>query len=218
AGFRSISVEAMIREVRAIGAGLVGAGVETGDRVVIFGHASVAWALVDYAVWQAGAVSVTIYETSSPDQVEWILRNSGATTAVVENAEMVKVIEDVRGEAPALSNVFTMDDVGLTELKALGDGVGDDELDRRAASIEHQNPATLVYTSGTTGRPKGCVLTHLNLIWTMRQVMFIAPDLVGPGNRTLTFLPLAHVLARVVQLTAITAGVPVAFGGGIQTL
>ncbi|MCP4963679.1 MAG: AMP-binding protein, partial [bacterium] len=147
AGFRSISVEAMIGEVRAIGAGLVGAGVETGDRVVIFGHASVAWALVDYAVWQAGAVSVTIYETSSPDQVEWILRNSGATTAVVENAEMVKVLEDVRSEAPALGNVFTMDDVGLTELKALGDGVGDDELDRRAASIEHQNPATLVYTS-----------------------------------------------------------------------
>ncbi|MCP4085988.1 MAG: long-chain fatty acid--CoA ligase [Actinomycetia bacterium] len=218
AGFRSVSVETMIGEVRSIGAGLVGAGVEIGDRVAIFGHASVAWALVDYAVWQAGAVGVTIYETSSPDQVAWILLNSGATTAVVENAEMVKVVEDLRGEAPALGKVFTMDDVGLTELKALGDEVADDELDRRAAGIEHQNPATLVYTSGTTGRPKGCVLTHHNLIWTMRQVMLAAPDLVGPGNRTLTFLPLAHVLARVVQLTAITAGVPVAFGGGIQTL
>ncbi|MGI9624551.1 MAG: AMP-dependent synthetase/ligase [Acidimicrobiales bacterium] len=214
----TVSASEMLGEVRQLAAGLVGAGVQVGDRVAIFSHARIEWAVLDYAIWHAGAVSVTIYETSSADQVEWILRDSGATAALVENDELATMVESVREAAPALDRVFTIESDGLEELRALGATIDPDELDVRASTIHHDNPATLVYTSGTTGRPKGCVLTHLNLIWTVRQVEITMPQLVGQGNRTLTFLPLAHILARVVQLTAISAGVPVAFGGGVRTL
>ncbi len=216
--FTSMSVAEMMSAIRALAAGLVGAGVGVGDRVVIFSKASAQWALLDYAIWQAGGVTVTIYETSSADQVAWILEDSGATTAIVENGEMLAMVEGARSSAPELGDVFTIDDGGLDELRQRGVDVDESELDRRASTIDQAAPATLVYTSGTTGRPKGCTLTHRNLIWTIRQVTAIAPELIGPGNRTLTFLPLAHILARAVQLTAITSGVPVAFGGGIDTL
>ena len=216
--FVPVTASEMIAEVRQLAAGLVGAGVNVGDRVAIFSHARVEWALIDYAIWQAGAVSVTIYETSSPDQVTWILQNSGATAALVEDGDRAAIVESLRSEAPALGPIFTIEGDGLGQLKEFGASVEDAALDARAATIEHDNPATLVYTSGTTGRPKGCVLTHLNLIWTIRQIVLTEPEMVSAGNRTLTFLPLAHVLARVVQLTAITTGVPVGFGGGIRTL
>lgn len=216
--FTIMTVAEMMAEVSALGRGLVGAGVDEGDRVVIFSEARVEWALLDYAIWHAGAVTVTIYETSSIDQVHWILEDSGATSAIVETGALRDMVESARPSLPALGHVFTIDEGGLDDLRSLGDGVADDELDRRAANIDQSAPATLVYTSGTTGRPKGCTITHRNLIWTIRQVETIAPELIGPNNRTLTFLPLAHILARVVQLTAITAGVPVAFGGGIATL
>ena len=214
----SVTTAELASEVREIGAGLVGAGVEIGDRVVIFSRARYEWALADYAIWQAGGVTVTIYETSAADQVRWILENSGARVVIVENDDLSAVVDEVRSEIPSVERVFVIEGGGLDELKELGRDVASETLDERAASIEHDNPATLVYTSGTTGRPKGCVITHLNLIWTIRQVIESQPQLVSADNRTLTFLPLAHILARVVQLTAMTAGVPVGFGGGIRTL
>ena len=216
-GIVEITVAEMIGRVRSIAARIVEAGIEPGDRVVIFAHPSAAWALVDYAIWQAGAVVVTIYETSSPDQVGWILQNSGAKMAFVEDDALAAAVESVSSEAPALQTVVQMSGGSLDEFVA-DVAVDDSDLDRRAATIQLDQPATIVYTSGTTGRPKGCAVSHLNLIWTIRQVMVSEPALVSDGNRTLTFLPLAHILARVVQLAAITAGVPVAFGGGIRTL
>ncbi len=218
AGFKNVSTAEVVTRVRELGAGLIGAGVGVGDRVAIFSHARVEWALIDYAIWQAGAVSVTIYETSSPDQVKYILENSGAMTAIVENDDLMDIVEDARADIPELKNVFSIEDGGFDKLRELGENVDGAELDARAATLRHESPATLVYTSGTTGRPKGCVLTHLNLIWTIRQVAHTEPELLSGDNRTLTFLPLAHILARVVQLAAISTGVPVAFGGGIRTL
>ena len=217
-GVDTLSTAEVVGKVRSLAKGLVGAGIGVGDRIAIFGHARVEWALLDYAIWQAGAISVTIYETSAPHQVKFILEDSGATAAIVEDADLLAIVDDARSDLPALGKAFTIDDGGLDALITLGESVEDSVLDERVATIEHSNPATFVYTSGTTGRPKGCVLTHLNLIWTVRQLVQTAPELVGPENRTLTFLPLAHILARVVQLTAFSAGVPVAFGGGISTL
>ncbi len=214
----TLSASDVVARVRKLAAGLVGAGVDVGDRVAIFSHSRLEWALVDYAIWQAGATSVTIYETSALDQVRWILQNSGAEVVIVESADLAAIVEQARPDVPGLGDVFTMEGGGLEELEKLGDGVDDAQLDARAATIEHDNTATLVYTSGTTGRPKGGALTHHNIIWTIRQIIVCEPELVGPSNRTLTFLPLAHILARVVQLTAISVGVPVAFGGGIRTL
>ena len=211
-----ISAAEMVGRVRAIAAGIARAGIEPGDRVVLCAHACVEWALVDYAIWQAGAIGVTIYETSSADQVAWILHDSGAKLAFVEDDSLAAVVESVRSEAPSLGAVVPISDGRLDDFAEAD--VDDAELDRRASTLRLDQPATIVYTSGTTGRPKGCAVSHLNLIWTIRQVMVTEPELVGAGNRTLTFLPLAHILARVVQLTAITAGVPVAFGGGIRTL
>jgi long-chain acyl-CoA synthetase len=217
AAIDEITVAEMVGRVRSIAAGIVAAGIEPGDRVVIFSHPRAEWALVDYAIWQAGGVVVTIYETSSPDQVEWILQNSGAKMAFVEDDALAEIVDATGPNVPSLETVIRLADGGLDEF--VGNvTVDDDVLDRRAATLQLDQPATIVYTSGTTGRPKGCVVTHLNLIWTIRQVMLTEPDIVADGNRTLTFLPLAHILARVVQLAAITAGVPVAFGGGIRTL
>lgn len=218
AGITTLTSADVVARVRAIAAGIVRAGVEPGDRVVIFSHARLEWALVDYAIWQAGAVSVTIYETSSSEQAAWVVENSGARLAFAENDELAGVLESARATAPSLERIITIED----DLDAFTvddrDAALDAELDQRAAAIELDDPATIVYTSGTTGRSKGCALSHLNLIWTIRQVIVTEPELVAPGNRTLTFLPLAHILARVVQLTAVTGGVPVAFGGGIRTL
>jgi len=214
----TLTASDVVARVRKLAAGLIGAGVEAGDRVAIFSHARLEWALVDYATWQAGAASVTIYETSALDQVRWILQNSGASVVIVESAHLAAVVEQAQPDVPGLGQVFTIDSGGFDELEKLGGSVDDAQLDARAATIEHDKTATLVYTSGTTGRPKGCTLTHYNIIWTIRQIIASEPDLLGPSNRTLTFLPLAHVLARVVQLTAVSAGVPVAFGGGIRTL
>ena len=214
----TLTASDVVVRVRKLAAGLIGAGVGAGDRVAIFSHARFEWALVDYAIWQAGAASVTIYETSALDQVRWILQNSGASVVIVESAELAAIVEQARTDVPGLGQVFTIDSGGLEQLEKLGAGVDDAELDARADTIAHDTTATLVYTSGTTGRPKGCTLTHHNIIWTIRQIMACEPELVGPSNRTLTFLPLAHILARVVQLTAVSAGVPVAFGGGIRTL
>lgn len=216
--FVPMSASSVVQKFTAFAAGLVGAGVEAGDRVAIFSHSSADWALLDYAIWQAGATGVTVYETSAADQVEWILSNSETRLVLVEDTERAELVESVRSRLPALERVIVMDDDGLRELVALGAGVDASVLDERAAGIAHSDVATLVYTSGTTGRPKGCVLTHLNLIWTVRQVIETLPSLLGPSKRMLTFLPLAHVLARVVQLAAITSGTVVGFGGGITTL
>ncbi|XRQ02969.1 AMP-dependent synthetase/ligase [Actinomadura welshii] len=195
-------------EITAVAKGLVAAGIEPGDRVCLLSRTRYEWTLLDYAAWAAGAVSVPIYETSSAEQIEWIVGDSGAKAVFAETAEHVARVEEVRGRLPGLAHVWGIDAGGVDEVKGLGAEVGDDVVEERRGSRTAADIATLVYTSGTTGRPKGCEITHGNLVATSRNaVQGAISEVVVDGSSTLLFLPLAHVFARLIQVATIEGGI-----------
>ncbi|GAA3509382.1 long-chain acyl-CoA synthetase [Streptosporangium album] len=195
-------------QVAAVAKGLIAAGVGPGDRVALMARTRYEWAVIDYAVWAAGAVTVPIYETSSSDQVKWIVSNSGAKAVFVELSSHEETVREVLEELPELENVWRIDDGALDELTAGGAEVSDETLSERRTGRGIADLATIVYTSGTTGRPKGCALTHDNLLFTARNVargpleqLFVTED-----KAVLLFLPLAHVFARIIQVVAVETG------------
>ena len=204
-----VTVAEFVREVTALAKGLVAQGVEPGDRVAIMSRTRYEWTLTDFAIWFAGGVGVPVYETSSAEQVEWILSNSGASLVVVETAAHAAVVGQVRATVPAVRDVLVIDDGGLARLVADGAGVEDAEIERRRALATGADLATIIYTSGTTGRPKGVELSHGNFVDNARNgVAALADVCATPGSRTLLFMPLAHVFARFIQMVAIEAGSP----------
>ena len=198
--------------------GLIGAGIGHGDRVAVHSRTRVEFTLIDYAAWRIGAVVVPLYETSSAEQVAWILADSGARLLVAEDGELAARREEVAARTPDVARVLVLDDGGMDTLDALGAAVRPAELDARAAEVRQDDVATIVYTSGTTGPPKGCVLTHRNLLWDAVQLGHAARDFLVPGTRTLLFLPLAHIFARVVQVTCLRAGVLIGYASDITRL
>jgi long-chain acyl-CoA synthetase len=190
-------------EVRGVAKGLIAAGVAAGDRVALQARTRYEWTVLDYAIWTAGGVVVPVYETSSPDQVAWILSDSGATAAVVERDEHATAVESVRDRAPDLRAVYVIDDDAIGTLTVAGQEVPDGELDARRATVRADSLATLIYTSGTTGRPKGCELTHRNFLFEIGNGITLLDRFMGAGGSLLLFIPLAHVLARVLQVGAI---------------
>ncbi|MCZ2837286.1 AMP-dependent synthetase/ligase [Modestobacter sp. VKM Ac-2985] len=190
-------------EVSGVAKGLIAGGVQAGDRVGLMARTRYEWTVLDYAIWTAGAVVVPMYETSSADQVAWILADSGARAIVVESAEHAATVESVRSEAPELGPVWVIDDGGLATLTAAGTDVPDSELTARRATLSADSLATLIYTSGTTGRPKGCELTHANFLFEIRNGMTLLSRFMNADGSLLLFIPLAHVLARVLQVGAL---------------
>ncbi len=186
-----------------IGLGLVDLGVQPGDRVSVLSDTRPEWVQVEFGVALAGAVVVPIYPSSSPDECEWVLSDSGAVVVFCENAAQAAKVEQVRERLPALQHVVLLD--------ALADLRGDDreELDRRTAAVSPDEPALIIYTSGTTGRPKGCVLTHRNLTSCCRVCDDL--DVLGAEDVVYLFLPLAHVFAQVIVLGAAGTGATTAF-------
>ncbi|MEX2289774.1 MAG: long-chain fatty acid--CoA ligase [Mycobacteriales bacterium] len=193
-------------EVGAVAAGLAASGVQPGDRVGLMSKTRYEWTLCDYAIWTAGAVTVPIYETSSAEQVQWNLGDSGAVAVIVESAGHQQTLEQVRGSLPDLASSWQIDAGGLEELAASGRDVPDSELEARRATLTTDSLATIIYTSGTTGRPKGCELTHGNLLGTCRSASVVLPELFHPTGSTLLFLPLAHVFARLIQVACVESG------------
>lgn len=206
-----------VARVRALARGLVASGVEPGDRVALMSATRLEWVLVDYAVAMCGAVTVPVYETSSAEQVGWILADSGAVVAVVET-------EEHRGRcgpgspSRACREVLVVDAGGLDELARRGDGVPDATVDERVAALRPGDLSTIVYTSGTTGRPKGCMLTHGSLRANVAQVLDAARDMLRPEETTLLFLPLAHALARIIWLVAVEHGIRTVFTADLTRL
>ncbi|KJE20965.1 AMP-forming long-chain acyl-CoA synthetase [Frankia torreyi] len=204
--------------VVATARGLIARGVETGGRVGILSHTRFEWTVVDYAAWAAGAVCVPIYETSSPSQIEWILRDAGIELLVVENAELAARVEQVRGEAPALRDVLVLSDGALATLAADGAGVDEDRLAAARAPLGADSLATIIYTSGTTAQPKGCEITHRALLFTAESSIAMLPEVFAPGCSTLLFLPLAHVFARMLQVGLVQGAFELAYTPDSRTL
>jgi long-chain acyl-CoA synthetase len=208
--------------VRAVAKGLVARGVEPGDRVALMSHTRLEWMIVDLAIMSAGAVTVPVYETSSAEQLAWILEDSGAVMAVVETADMLAMYREVCGQAPACRHVVTTETVegaeDLDGLEALGTDVDDRDIDRRSAALGPQDTATVIYTSGTTGRPKGCVLTHGNLCANVAQTVDAIGSEVRPDDVGLLFLPLAHSLTKGNLLFSLEMGVRTGFATDIAHL
>ncbi len=154
------------------------------------------------------AVSVPIYETSSAEQIEWIVGDSGAKAVFAETAEHEARVAEVRDRLPGLAHVWGIDAGGVAEVTALGADTGDDVVEQRRRSRTAADLATLVYTSGTTGRPKGCEITHGNLVSTARNaVQGAISEVAVEGSSTLLFLPLAHVFARLIEVATIEGGI-----------
>ncbi|MGY1730689.1 AMP-dependent synthetase/ligase [Geodermatophilus sp. SYSU D01045] len=190
-------------QVAGVAKGLVAAGVQPGDRVALQAKTRYEWTVIDFAIWTAGAVTVPVYETSSPDQVAWILSDSGAVAAIVEKAEHATAVDSVRDQAPDLGPLYVIEDDAVGTLTAAGESVPDSELEARRATLNADSLATLIYTSGTTGRPKGCELTHGNFLFEIGNGMSLLDRFMNVQGSLLLFIPLAHVLARVLQVGAV---------------
>lgn len=208
-------------QVRSAALGLIGSGVQPGDRVALLSATRYEWPIIDLAILAIGALTVPIYETSSAEQVRWVLSDSGAVLAVAETDEHAERIEGLRGELPELRTVLRIAGSGTPALDALaeaGRSVDAGELETRLAGIRSADPATMIYTSGTTGRPKGCQLTHANLVYEVRGAKSCFPTQLRKGERMLVFLPLAHVLARAITIAAFANKVTLGFTADIKNL
>ncbi|MGP7960703.1 AMP-dependent synthetase/ligase [Sanguibacter sp. A247] len=217
--WRPVTARAFADDVAAVAKGFIALGLTAGDRIGIMSRTRFEWTLLDFAAWQAGLVPVPIYETSSVEQVRWILTNAGVRAIVVESTAHASVIEDARSEAPALERVLVLDDDAVDELRAAGTGIDDDVLAARTDAVTGDSLATIIFTSGTTGRPKGVELTHRNFVHLARNgVRSLSEICAVPGARTLLFLPLAHVFARYIQVMAVTSGSVLAHAPDIKNL
>ncbi|WLS48535.1 AMP-dependent synthetase/ligase [Micromonospora profundi] len=192
-------------EVAAVARGLIAAGVQQGDRVALMSRTRYEWTLLDYAIWAAGAVTVPIYETSSPEQAAWILADSGAVAVVVETPAHAALVDGIRERVPELNHVWQIEQGAVDELVTTGAAVELAEVEQRRKATRASDLATIIYTSGTTGRPKGCMLTHRNMYADIANAVPVLPNLFNAGAATLLFLPLAHAFARLIQIGVVQA-------------
>ena len=205
--WRPVTARAFGDEVAAVAKGLLALGLAQGDRVAIMSRTRYEWTLLDFAAWQAGLVPVPVYETSSVEQVRWILANAGVRAVVVETAAHAALVAEARDEAPSVEHVLVLDDDAVDALRAGGADVPDCALAARTEALGADDVATIIYTSGTTGRPKGVELTHRSFVHLARNgVRSLGEICAVPGARTLLFLPLAHVFARYIEVMAVTSG------------
>jgi long-chain acyl-CoA synthetase len=208
-----------LQEVRAVAKGLQSAGVEPGDRVALMSRTRYEWTLLDYAIWYAGAVTVPVYETSSNEQLQWIVNDSEAVAIIVEAENHWSMVSELRSAMPSLKHAWSIDRGAIDELKTSGNWISDADIDARRAKVTPEDIATIIYTSGTTGRPKGCVVTHGNFLFLVRNVTTAVPEVFGDrSTSTLLFLPLAHVFGRVIQIAMVETGLKVAFAPDIKNL
>ncbi|MFD8966326.1 AMP-dependent synthetase/ligase [Streptomyces sp. NPDC059568] len=201
-----VTATQFLAEVRAAAKGLIAAGIRPGDRVALMSRTRFEWVQLDFAIWTAGAVTVPVYETSSAEQVQWILGDSGAVAVIVESDAHYTAVESVQHTLPDLRAVWQIDRGGVEELTTAGADVPEAVVDERASAAKADDPATIVYTSGTTGRPKGCVLTHRAFFAECGNAVERLRPLFRTGEcSVLLFLPAAHVFGRLVEVAAVMA-------------
>jgi long-chain acyl-CoA synthetase len=214
-----ITAQQFLDEVKAVAKGIVANGVEPGERIGVMSRTRYEWTLVDYAIWYAGAISVPVYETSSAEQIQWMLSDSGAVATFLESAKNKATFDQVATEIPSVTRVWTFDDGVIDTLKEDGRNVTDETLEERRRTVTPDTIATIIYTSGTTGRPKGCMLTHRNFMFEVDNVVQGMKEVfLAPGSSTLLFLPIAHVFGRAIQLGCLRAGVRLGHAADIKDL
>ncbi len=218
AGYRDISSAEFARSVHRVAAGLIAAGVEPGDRVALMASTRLEWLLFDFAILAAGSVTVPIYDTSSTEQVQWIVSDSGAVLLVVENQTMRAAAESIRADMPGCREILVIDDDAAGGLERRGAEIDDETVGRIVAGLRADDPATVIYTSGTTGRPKGCVLSHRNLRTNVSQSGLAVGPALQPEESGMLFLPLAHVLTKGYVLFALERRMRCAFGTDVAHL
>ncbi|MEO6470666.1 MAG: AMP-dependent synthetase/ligase, partial [Aeromicrobium sp.] len=217
--WNDVTIGEFHEQMIGVAKGLIAAGVNAGDRVALLSKTRYEWTLLDFAILWIGATTVPIYETSSADQIGWILENSGAVAGIVENAGHIEKVHKVRARAPELRHLWSINAGAVEEISTLGVGVEDTDVETRRAAITSDTIATLVYTSGTTGRPKGCKLTHGNFRYELGEAIAALPELFGEEDAsTLLFLPLAHVFARVIQFGAVRSGAKLGHTADVKDL
>ena len=208
-GWKDKSVREFYSEVVALAKGFINAGVAAGDRIGFMCKTRYEWTLVDFAAWFAGAILVPIYETSAPAQIHYTLDNSEATWLIVETAEHFTRFDEVRGDLPAIKDVWKVDLGDLDKLAKSGSGVSDEDLEARRSKATGKDIATLIYTSGSTGMPKGCILTHSNFVELVRNAQVAMSDVVNTKSSTLLFITTAHIFARYISVLAVSGGVKI---------
>jgi long-chain acyl-CoA synthetase len=214
--FVDVTAAELARTVRRLAAGLVALGVEPGDRVALMSGTRLEWTYLDYAIQAAGAITVPIYETSSPDQVAWIMQDSGAVAIILENTGMEAAFKEVADQAPACRERLVIERAALEELSARGEVIDAGVVQGRIDALSADQLATIIYTSGTTGAPKGCMLTHGNLRWDVLQTSTALGSVFQQDDSTLLFLPLAHSFAKIVALVLLERGLKIGFATDVE--
>ncbi|WP_435888732.1 AMP-dependent synthetase/ligase [Streptomyces niveus] len=219
--WRDVTATAFADEVRAVAKGLIAEGLRPGDRLAIMARTTYEWTLLDFAAWAAGLVTVPVYPTSSAFQTRWILQDSGAVACAVESAEQARLVSHERRQLPDLAHLWTFDTGAVDALRAAGAEVPDEELDARRAALSPASLATLVYTSGTTGSPKGCVLTHANFFAEVDNCIELLHPVFKSVSKepasTLLFLPLSHIFGRMVAVGCLRARVRLGHAPSLRT-
>ncbi|MER5309831.1 AMP-dependent synthetase/ligase [Streptomyces sp. NPDC002773] len=215
-----VTASAFAAEVHSVAKGLVAHGLRPGDRLALMARTSYEWTLLDFAAWAAGLVTVPVYPTSSAFQTRWILQDSGATACVVEDPEQARLVSAERRQLPGLAHLWVLGTGAVDQLRRAGSRVADEAVTARRGLLTPETLATLVYTSGTTGRPKGCALTHANFFAEVdNAVPLLHPVFVAESEEpaaTLLFLPLSHVFGRMVAIGCVRARVRVGHAPSVE--
>ncbi|MCU1556016.1 MAG: long-chain fatty acid--CoA ligase, partial [Microbacteriaceae bacterium] len=208
-GWEDVSAKEFLRQVIALSKGLVASGIQPGDKIGLMCKTRYEWTLIDFATWFAGALLVPIYETSSPNQVQWNLADSGAIAMITETPDHFARFDEVHADLPLIGHVWKINLGDLDKLATAGVDVPDDEIERRRKLAKGADMATLIYTAGTTGRPKGCILTHSNFVELSRNAAKAISEVVNTNSSTLLFITTAHIFARFIAVLSVHGGVKV---------
>ncbi|MFD9724151.1 AMP-dependent synthetase/ligase [Streptomyces sp. NPDC059072] len=219
--WRDVTAAEFAAEVLAVAKGLIAEGLREGDRLAIMARTTYEWTLLDFAGWAAGLVTVPIYPTSSAMQARWIIQDSGAVACAVEDTAQGRMISMERSALPWLTHLWALDTGAVGRLVKAGEHLPDQVVHERLMARTPESVATLVYTSGTTGQPKGCVITHANFFAEVdNAVELLHPVFKSVSSdpaSTLLFLPLSHVFGRMVAIGCMRARVKLGHAPSIRT-
>lgn len=208
--WRDVSAAGFRDEVLALAKGLLAQGIRFGDRVALMSRTRYEWTLFDFALWSIGAQPVPVYPTSSAEQVLWILYDADVSACVVEHEDHAMTVGSVIDRLPGLKRLWQLDAGAVAELTGAGAGIEDEVVHRHCRAVTPDSTATVVYTPGTTGRPKGCLISHANLMFETDTLIArwepVFRSRRGDEPSTLLFLPLAHIFGRTLRSRPSGAG------------